>query len=57
MQSKMIQLLKNLSAGVYDASGATTELALWTELSEDMFSAVARSARIVDSLELVLGGK
>ena len=43
--------------GRSDASGATTELALWTELGNDMFSAVARSARIVDSLEQVLGEK
>ncbi|MAT88543.1 MAG: phytanoyl-CoA dioxygenase family protein [Aestuariivita sp.] len=43
--------------GRKDSEGATTELALWTELSEDMFGAVARSARIVDSLELVLGGE
>ncbi len=43
--------------GRSDASGATTELALWTELGNDMFSAVARSARIVNSLERVLGGK
>jgi len=40
-----------------DISGAATELALWTELGNDMFSAVARSARIVDSLEQVLGGE
>ena len=50
-------IIKESIYGRYDASGASTELALWTELSEDMFSAVARSARIVDSLELVLGGK
>ena len=43
--------------GRSDASGATTELALWNELGNDMFSAVARSARIVDSLEKVLGGE
>ena len=43
--------------GRSDASGASTELALWTDLGNDMFSAVARSARIVNSLESVLGGK
>lgn len=32
-------IIKKSIYGRYDASGATTELALWTELSEDMFSA------------------
>lgn len=50
-------LIRKSIYGRHDTSGSTTELALWTELSEDMFSAAARSARIVDSLELVLGGE
>ena len=50
-------LIRKSIYGRHDASGSTTELALWTELTEDMFSAAARSARIVDSLKLVLGGE
>ena len=49
--------IQEATYGRVDASGSTTELALWTELGNDMFSAVARSARVVDSLEQVLGGK
>ena len=49
--------IQEATYGRVDASGATTELALWTELGNDMFSAVARSARVVNSLEQVLGGK
>lgn len=49
-----------IAAAVYgrkDATGATTELALWQDLGDDMFGALARSRRIVDSIESVLGGK
>ena len=43
--------------GRVDRSGASTELALWNHLSDDMFGAVARSRRIVDNLERLLGGE
>lgn len=43
--------------GLEDAQGATTELALWHHLGEDIFAAVARSARLVESLERVMGGE
>lgn len=39
-----------------DAGGASTELALWFTLGDDIFGGAARSARIVDSMEAVLGG-
>ncbi|MEO6623526.1 MAG: phytanoyl-CoA dioxygenase family protein [Burkholderiaceae bacterium] len=39
-----------------DSSGASTELALWFTLGDDVFGAAARSERIVDSIEAVLGG-
>ena len=39
-----------------DASGASTELALWFTLGDDVFGAAARCERIVDSIESVLGG-
>lgn len=42
--------------GRKDATGATTELALWRDLGEDMFSDVARSHRVVDRLTGLLGG-
>jgi hypothetical protein len=40
-----------------DSQGASTELALWNHPSDDVFGAVARSARIVDSMEKLLGGE
>ena len=40
-----------------DGQGAATELALWTDPGDDVFGAVARSARLVDSLEKMLGGE
>ena len=49
-----------IAAAVYgrtDAQGATTELALWQHIGDDMFGAIARSRRIVDSMESVLDGK
>ena len=43
--------------GRMDKSGAVTELALWYQLGNDVFSAIGRSSRIVDSLELLLDGE
>lgn len=43
--------------GRKDATGATTELALWQDLGDDMFGALARSRRVVDSMEAMLGGE
>ena len=40
-----------------DGQGAATELALWTTPGDDVFGAVARSMRLVDSLEKMLGGE
>lgn len=40
-----------------DSKGASTELALWNHPGDDVFGAVARSARIVDSMEKLLGGE
>ncbi len=39
-----------------DSHGASTELALWNHPGEDVFGMVARSARVVDGVELLLGG-
>ena len=40
-----------------DSAGASTELALWFTPGDDIFGAAARSGRIVDSIEAVLGGE
>ena len=45
-----------IAAATYDRkdqSGAATELALWHELGDDVFAAIARSGRIIDSLEAI----
>jgi len=49
----------SIAAAVYgrkDQSGSITELALWRDLGDDVFAGIARSARVVDSLERVLDG-
>lgn len=40
-----------------DSQGASTELALWNHPANDVFGAVARCRRVVDSMEKVLGGE
>jgi ectoine hydroxylase len=40
-----------------DSKGAATELALWNHPGDDVFGAVARGRRIVDSMEKLLGGE
>ena len=48
-----------IAAAVYgreDQGGTITELALWRDLGDDVFAGIARSARIVESLERVLDG-
>ena len=44
-------------ARINDSKGATTELALWNHPGDDLFGIVARSARVVDGMELLLGGE
>jgi hypothetical protein len=39
-----------------DSKGASTELALWNHPGDDVFGMVARSARVVDGMERLLGG-
>jgi hypothetical protein len=43
--------------GRKDASGKETKLALWNTAGEDLYSMFARSPRIVDRMELALGGE
>lgn len=40
-----------------DSKGASTELALWNHPGDDVFGAIARCTRIVDSMEKLLGGE
>ncbi len=40
-----------------DSKGAATELALWNHPADDVFGAVARCRRVVDSMEKALGGE
>jgi Phytanoyl-CoA dioxygenase (PhyH) len=40
-----------------DSTGASTELALWNHPGDDLFGMVARSARIVDGMALLLDGE
>jgi ectoine hydroxylase len=47
---------KNI-AQISDSKGATTELALWNHPGDDLFGMVARSTRVVDGMELLLGGE
>lgn len=49
-----------IAANVYaqkDAAGGSTELALWNHPADDVFGAVARCARVVDSMERLIGGE
>lgn len=40
-----------------DASGLKTKLALWYDLDDSLYSKFARSARIVEGVEQILGGR
>lgn len=40
-----------------DATGAATKLALWNKAGDDLYSLFARSPRIVDRMEQLLGGE
>ncbi len=40
-----------------DSGGGTTELALWNHPGDDVFGMVARSRRVVDGMERLLGGE
>ena len=40
-----------------DGEGGRTELALWNHPGDDVFGAVARCARMVDGMEVLLGGE
>lgn len=42
--------------GRKDSAGGTAEIALWTDLQDDMFSDVARCQRVAGNVETLLGG-
>ncbi len=42
---------------LHDSRGASTELALWNHPGDDVFGMVARSARVVEGMERLLGGE
>lgn len=55
---RMIETDPVIAAHVFaqkDAAGGSTELALWNHPGDDVFGAVARSARIVDSMTALVG--
>ncbi len=49
-------IAKNVTR-LHDSKGASTELALWNHPGDDLFGMVARSARVVDGMERLLGGE
>jgi len=59
MINHVVNVDPSITAAVYgreDQSGSITELALWRDLGDDVFAGIARSARVVESIESVLDG-
>ncbi|MEO7243251.1 MAG: phytanoyl-CoA dioxygenase family protein [Variovorax sp.] len=48
--------IRAVTYGRADSSGASTELALWYTLGDDVFGAVAQSPRVAGGVETLLGG-
>jgi ectoine hydroxylase len=51
------QSIQKRTYGVDDGQGGATEIALWNQPGEDSFGALARSERLVRSVEKLLGGE
>ena len=49
--------LADKATGRPDRSGLTTKLALRNDLPDDIFGAITRSRRVVDTMEVLLGGE
>lgn len=47
----------NNNMAIVDGQGRTTDTILWTDPGDDLFGAVARCARMVEGVELALGGE
>lgn len=57
---RAIELDEGIRANVVklaDSQGGSTELALWNHPGDDLFGSVARSARMVEGMERLLGGE
>ena len=50
-------ILKDHTYGVVDKDGHTTKLALWYSLDDNIYSAFARSQRMVDGVRKLIGGE
>ena len=48
--------IRDATYGLADGGGASTELALWYTLSDDVFGAVARSQRVAGTMQALFGG-
>ncbi len=54
---KQDKLVKDSAINVDDNSGLNTKLSLWYKSGDDIYGAFSRSERVVDGLEIILGGK
>jgi hypothetical protein len=51
------RLLQAAAMDVKDTQGCRTNLSLWNHPGDDIYGAVARSRRVVDAMEQILGGE
>jgi len=51
------QALEQASRGLQDGEGGVTKLSLWNQAGDDVYGLVARSHRVVDAMEQLLGGE
>lgn len=55
--SRHDDLLRNAAMGVRDTAGRRTNLSLWNHPGDDIYGAIARSERVVNSMEQLLDGE
>ena len=51
------QAMQNQAHGLDDGEGGVAKLALWNKAGDDIYGLVARSPRVVDAMEQLLGGE
>ena len=51
------QALEQAARGLDDGEGGVTRLSLWNQAGDDVYGLVARSHRVVDAMEQLLGGE
>jgi len=51
------RVLNQKSFGRADGEGGTVRLSLWNHPGDNVYGMVARSSRLVDSMEILLGGE